>query len=176
MRHASVFRTDARHSAEEIAATKRRIRIRFKSRRLEYQMERPFSNCGEGPFRVPGTRLAKKVKCVRSLQTKPDATNRTSETVPAEGFREFKRPVVLVPNWYNASSATQNVRAKPGLVARVGAEGFGLDPARLTVPPLDALDLPHLRAAMAAVDAELTAGGAGGGWSPSRWPTSWPST
>jgi AraC family transcriptional regulator len=51
---------------------------------------------------------------------------------------------------------------EPGLVGRVGAEAFGLDPARLTVPPLDGLDLPHLRAAMAAVDAELTAGGAGG--------------
>jgi len=50
----------------------------------------------------------------------------------------------------------------PGLVARVAAEAFGLDPARLTVPPLDGLDLPHLRAAMLAVDAELTAGGAGG--------------
>ena len=32
----------------------------------------------------------------------------------------------------------------------------------LTVPPLDGLDLPQLRAAMWAVDAELTAGGAGG--------------
>src|SRR6202011_26209 len=42
------------------------------------------------------------------------------------------------------------------------AEAFGLDPARLTVPPLDGLDLPHLRAALWAVDAELTAGGAGG--------------
>jgi len=51
---------------------------------------------------------------------------------------------------------------EPGLVERVGAEEFGLDPARLTVPPLDALDLPQLRAAMLAVDAELTAGGAGG--------------
>jgi AraC family transcriptional regulator len=51
---------------------------------------------------------------------------------------------------------------EPGLVARVAAEAFGLDPARLTVPPLDSLDLPHLRAAMWAVDAELTAGGAGG--------------
>jgi AraC family transcriptional regulator len=48
------------------------------------------------------------------------------------------------------------------LVARVAAEAFSLDLARLTVPPLDALDLPHLRAAMGAVDAELTAGGAGG--------------
>src|SRR5262249_3864079 len=50
----------------------------------------------------------------------------------------------------------------PGLVARVAAEAFDLDPARLTVPPLDALDLPHLRAAMSAVDCELTTGGAGG--------------
>jgi AraC family transcriptional regulator len=52
---------------------------------------------------------------------------------------------------------------EPGLVARVAAEAFDLDPARLTVPPLDGRDLPHLRAAMAAVDAELTAGGEGGG-------------
>src|SRR5262249_56912529 len=39
---------------------------------------------------------------------------------------------------------------------------FDLDPARLTVPPLDGLDLPQLRATMAAVDAEMTAGAAGG--------------
>jgi AraC family transcriptional regulator len=50
----------------------------------------------------------------------------------------------------------------PELIARVASEAFGLDRARLTVPPLDGLDLPHLRAAMGAVDAELTAGGAGG--------------
>jgi len=50
----------------------------------------------------------------------------------------------------------------PGLVARVAAEAFELDPARLTVPPLDGLDLPPLRSAMWAVDAELAAGGAGG--------------
>src|SRR5499425_1665865 len=49
-----------------------------------------------------------------------------------------------------------------GLVARVAAEAFDLAPARLTVPPLDGLHLPHLRAAMGAVDAELTAGGVGG--------------
>src|SRR5262245_32595236 len=51
---------------------------------------------------------------------------------------------------------------EPGLVGRVAADEFGLDPARLTVPPLDGLDLPQLRAAMSAVGAELTAGGAGG--------------
>jgi AraC family transcriptional regulator len=55
-----------------------------------------------------------------------------------------------------------HIYLEPGLVGRVAAEAFGLDPARLTVPPLDGLDLPPLRAAMWAVDAELTAGGAGG--------------
>jgi AraC family transcriptional regulator len=57
---------------------------------------------------------------------------------------------------------TLNIYLEPGLVERVAAEAFGLDPARLTVPPLDGLDLPHLRAALGAVDAELTAGAAGG--------------
>src|SRR5205807_139662 len=52
-----------------------------------------------------------------------------------------------------------HVYLEPGLVARVAAETFDLDPARVLVPPLDALDLPPLRAAMGAVDAELTAGG-----------------
>jgi AraC family transcriptional regulator len=55
-----------------------------------------------------------------------------------------------------------HVYLEPELVARVAAQAFGIDPARLTVPALDALDLPDLRAAMFAVDAELTAGGAGG--------------
>jgi len=55
-----------------------------------------------------------------------------------------------------------HIYLEPGLVARVAAESFGLDLARLTVPPLDGLDLPHLRAPMGAVDAELTAGAAGG--------------
>jgi AraC family transcriptional regulator len=50
----------------------------------------------------------------------------------------------------------------PGLVERVAAEAFDLDPARVTVPSLDGLHLPQLRAAMGAVDAELTNGGAGG--------------
>src|SRR4051794_41890275 len=57
---------------------------------------------------------------------------------------------------------TLNIYLERGLVARVAAEAFDLDPARLTVPPLDGLDLAQLRAAMLAVDAELTAGGAGG--------------
>jgi AraC family transcriptional regulator len=55
-----------------------------------------------------------------------------------------------------------HIYLEPGLVARVAAEAFDLDPARLTVAPLDGLDLPHLRAAMLAVDTELTSGGCGG--------------
>jgi AraC family transcriptional regulator len=51
---------------------------------------------------------------------------------------------------------------EPRLVARVAAQAFDLDPARLIIPPLNCLDLPHLRAAMRAVDAELSACGAGG--------------
>src|SRR5262245_63197015 len=68
------------------------------------------------------------------------------------------------PAWARSSGHKDELHIflQAGLVARVGAEAFDLDPARLTVPPLDGLDLPHLRAAMLAVDAELTAGGAGG--------------
>jgi AraC family transcriptional regulator len=57
---------------------------------------------------------------------------------------------------------TLNLYLEPGVVARVAAEAFDLDPARLTVPPLDGVDLPHLRAAMGAVDTELMARGPGG--------------
>jgi AraC family transcriptional regulator len=55
-----------------------------------------------------------------------------------------------------------HIYLEPGLVTRVAAGAFDLDPTRLTVPPLDGLDLPQLRPAMWALDAELTAGGAGG--------------
>jgi AraC family transcriptional regulator len=55
-----------------------------------------------------------------------------------------------------------HIYLEPGLVARVAAEAFDLDPARLTLPPLDSLDLPHLRAVMREVGAELTGQGPGG--------------
>jgi AraC family transcriptional regulator len=57
---------------------------------------------------------------------------------------------------------TLHIYLEAGLVERVAAEAFDLDPARLTIPPLGDLNLPQLRAAMWALDAELTAGGAGG--------------
>jgi AraC family transcriptional regulator len=63
---------------------------------------------------------------------------------------------------WSGRSDTLHIFLEPGLVGRVAAEAFDLDPARLAVPPLDALDLPQLRVAIWAVDAELTAGGLGG--------------
>ena len=89
-----------------------------------------------------------------------------------DGVRRYVPPpagsIYVVPAGSPAQARSRrwkdslHVFLEPGLVARVGAEAFDLDPARLTVPPLDCRDLPHLRAAMGAVDAELTAGGAGG--------------
>jgi AraC family transcriptional regulator len=55
-----------------------------------------------------------------------------------------------------------HIYLEPELVTRVGAGAFDLDPERLTVPALDGLDIPQLRTAMWALDAELTAGGPGG--------------
>jgi AraC family transcriptional regulator len=63
--------------------------------------------------------------------------------------------------WGNHSDSL-HVFLEPGLVARVAAEAFELDPARVSLPPLDGLHLPQLRAAMLAVKEELTADAAGG--------------
>src|SRR5262245_41063965 len=57
---------------------------------------------------------------------------------------------------------TLHIYLEPGLVARVAAEAFELDPARETIRPFDCLQLPQLRAAMLAVNDELTADAAGG--------------
>jgi AraC family transcriptional regulator len=89
-----------------------------------------------------------------------------------EGVKRHVPPptgaIVLVPaatpHWvrWSGRGDVLNIYLEPELVGQVAAEAFDLDPARLTVPPLDALDLPQLRAAMLAVDAELRAGGPGG--------------
>ena len=67
------------------------------------------------------------------------------------------------PAWARSSGHKDELHIflEAGVVARVAAEAFDLDPARVVVPPLDGLDLPPLRAVMGAVDAELTTGGAG---------------
>jgi AraC family transcriptional regulator len=63
---------------------------------------------------------------------------------------------------WRGTKSSLHIYLEPDLVARAATEHFGLDPARWTLPPLDGLVLPQLGAALQAVDAELTAGGAGG--------------
>src|SRR5499427_4765607 len=59
------------------------------------------------------------------------------------------------PAWVRSSGCKDELHLflEPGLVSRVAAEAFDLDPARLTVPPLDGLELPQLRVPMLAVGA-----------------------
>jgi AraC family transcriptional regulator len=63
--------------------------------------------------------------------------------------------------WHGTKSSL-HVYLEPELVGRIAAEAFGLDSARWMLPPLDSLALPELRDALLAVNAELTARGAGG--------------
>ena len=89
-----------------------------------------------------------------------------------DGMKRHQPPpagsVMLVPagspaGWRSSGYRDMlHILLEPWLVGRVAAEEFDLDPARLTVPPLDGIDQPQLRAAMLAVDAELAAGGTGG--------------
>src|SRR5262245_21550030 len=72
-------------------------------------------------------------------------------------------PAGIPTRWrWRGTKSSIHVYLEPDLVGRVAAEEFGLDPARGVLPPLDALGAPQLVTAMRAVDAELTAGGAGG--------------
>src|SRR5262249_49102965 len=68
------------------------------------------------------------------------------------------------PVWARSSGHKDELHIflEAGLGAQVAAEAFDLDPARLTPPPLGRFHPPPPPAAMGAVDAELTAGGAGG--------------
>jgi AraC family transcriptional regulator len=68
------------------------------------------------------------------------------------------------PAWWRWSSHSDSLHVflEPDLVARVAAEAFEIEPGRVSVPPLDGLDVPQLRAAMLAVNDELTADAAGG--------------
>jgi AraC family transcriptional regulator len=65
------------------------------------------------------------------------------------------------PGWVRSSGHKDELHIflEAGVVEQVAAEAF--DPARVALPPLDGLDLPPLRAVIGAVQAELTAGGAG---------------
>ena len=76
--------------------------------------------------------------------------------------------ILIVPagtpaQWrWSTHSDSLHIFLEPGLVERVAVETFELDPARASVHPLDGLDLPEVRAAMLAVNDELTTDAAGG--------------
>jgi AraC family transcriptional regulator len=83
--------------------------------------------------------------------------------VPAPAGSISVIPAGSPVHWrWSGSKDSLHVFLEPRLVEQVAAESFELDPARVVVPPLDRLDLLQLRAAMQAVDAELTADDAGG--------------
>jgi AraC family transcriptional regulator len=72
-------------------------------------------------------------------------------------------PAGVPVRWrWRGSKSALHVYLERDLVERVAVETFGLDPARGALPPLDALHIPQVVAAVRAVDAELTAGGVGG--------------
>jgi AraC family transcriptional regulator len=90
----------------------------------------------------------------------------------SEGIRRVVPPpagsILFVPagsparfRWSSHSDSV-HVFVDPGLVERVAAEQFDLDPAHVSLPPLDGLVLPPLRAAMLAVNDELTTETPGG--------------
>jgi AraC family transcriptional regulator len=54
------------------------------------------------------------------------------------------------------------IHLEPSLVSRIATESFHLVSSRTVLPPLYGLNVPELRSAMLAVDAELRAGGVGG--------------
>jgi AraC family transcriptional regulator len=85
-----------------------------------------------------------------------------SRVVPPPAGSILMVPAGSAARWrWSSHSDSLHVFLEPELVARVAAEEFDLDPARVSMPPLDGLHLPQMRAAMLAVNDELTAGAAG---------------
>jgi AraC family transcriptional regulator len=86
-----------------------------------------------------------------------------SRVVPPPAGSILMVPAGSAARWrWGRHSDSLHIFLEPGLVARVAADAFGLDPAGVSLPPLDGLHLPQLRNAMLAVNEELTADAAGG--------------
>jgi AraC family transcriptional regulator len=64
--------------------------------------------------------------------------------------------------WHRQGSMdTLFISLEPSRIARIATESFEFDPTRTVVPPVVRVNVPELRSAMLAVDAELRAGGVG---------------
>ena len=100
------------------------------------------------------------IRTPKEFELQCDGVNRV---VPPRAGSILVVPAGSPARWrWDGPKDSLHIYLEPELVTRVAAEEFELDPARLNVPSIDGQDLPHLRAALWAVDAELTSGGAGG--------------
>ena len=85
----------------------------------------------------------------------------TRETPPSAGS------IILVPAGFPVRARSSGIKEaldvslEPGVIERVAAEAFELDPAKISIAPLYCVQHPQLRAAMLAVRDELTVAGGG---------------
>jgi AraC family transcriptional regulator len=99
------------------------------------------------------------IRTPQELEVRSDVINRVMP--PPVGS------ILMVPaghtTWWRWGSHSDSLHVflEPELVARVAAEAFEIEPARVSLPPLDGLQHPQLRAAMLAVNQELTTEGGG---------------
>jgi AraC family transcriptional regulator len=83
--------------------------------------------------------------------------------MPAPSGSTLLVPAHTAVQWrWTGSSESLHIFLEPGLIARVAAESFELDPTRTEVRPLDGLNDPEFHAAMLAVKTELMTDRAGG--------------
>ena len=140
---------------EPLAASERRRWVGLEA--LRYREQPP-----NEAFQPPLTHhsLVLLLRTPKEFELHCDGVNRV---VPPRAGSILVVPAGSPARWrWSSHTDSLHVFLEPGLVERVAAEAFELDAARVSLPPLDGLDLPPLRAAMLAVNDELTAEAAGG--------------
>jgi len=140
---------------EPLAASERRRWVGLEA--LRYREQPP-----NEAFQPPLTHhsLVLLLRTPKEFELHCDGVNRV---VPPSAGSILVVPAGSPARWrWSSHTDSLHVFLEPGLVERVAAEAFELDPARVSLPPLDGLDLPPLRVAMLAVNDELTADAAGG--------------
>ena len=140
---------------EPLAASDRRRWVGLEALRYRYQ---PPNEAFQPPLTHHSLVLL--LRTPREFELHCDGVNRV---VPPRAGSILVVPAGSPSRWrWSSHTDSLHVFLEPGLIERVAAEAFELDPARVSLPPLDGLDLPPLRAVMLAVNDELTADAAGG--------------
>ena len=140
---------------EPLAASERRLWVGLEA--LRYREQPP-----NEAFQPPLTHhsLVLLLRTPKEFELHCDGVNRV---VPPRAGSILVVPAGSPARWrWSSHTDSLHVFLEPGLVERVAAEAFEFDPVRVSLPPLDGLDLPQLRAAMLAVNDELTDDAAGG--------------